>query len=202
MSRFKASQEFIGKEIGIIVKYGNCVYNKVNKSHMYLTIGLVIGIAFEYYKIVLPIASILLISLFFLLEKTEQSAKKLERVIGNERKKIIVLANDDEVIYTNYLTDNKQEEKIKYQNIRHIVEVKDYIILVAEILTTPNYLLIPIKKASTNISENDLKRFLIEKCKNLECYKITQASHIYIILIMCLITYSIIITLSIIMLSI
>lgn len=153
-----------------------------NRDNLYLFILLIcsvyFGVYYKEYKFGLYFAIFSLVLGFFKMFIFYQKIKRKKDYLIDENILMSVEVNEEEIIELNISLE--KEEKNKYDKARYITETSNYLILHFNNLKANNTVALSKETLDKN-GLDDLKKSLLEKCKNLKERRIRSSYKIYYI---------------------
>lgn len=189
MKKIKCSSQLTIEEFTNIMKYGNYAYSKVNMNFVSsLLLFFFLYIFIPEIEIVIIILSILfLMILTYKIDGTNLLIKKQNKV-NNYPLNVKTEFDDNNFLFMRPVLGKNESIEIPYSHVSYIMETDDFIILNL-ISINENTPVIPIKKRDLDVEVIDFKKFILERCKNLGRFKITNPKKMYAILQICRVLY-------------
>lgn len=189
MKKIKCSSQLTIEEFTNIMKYGNYAYSKVNMNFVSsLLLFFFLYIFIPEIEIVIIILSILfLMILTYKIDGTNLLIKKQNK-INNYPLNVKTEFDDNNFLFMRPVLGKNESIEIPYSHVSYIMETDDFIILNL-ISINENTPVIPIKKRDLDVEVIDFKKFILERCKNLGRFKITNPKKMYVILQICRVLY-------------
>lgn len=189
MKKIRCSSQLTIEEFTNIMKYGNYASSKVNINFVNsLLLFFFLYVFIPEIEIIVIILSVLfLIILTYKIDGTNLLIKKQNKV-NNYPLNVKTEFDDNSFIFVRPVLGKNESIEIPYSHVSYIMETDDFIILNL-ISIKENTPVIPIKKQDLDGEVTDFKKFILERCKNLGKFKITNPKKMYIILQICRILY-------------
>ncbi len=189
MKKIRCSSQLTVDEFTNVMKYGNYAHSKVNINFVNsLLLFFFLYVFIPEIEIIIIILSVLsLVILTYKIDGTNLLIKKQNKV-NKYPLNLKTEFDDNNFVFVRPILGKNESIEIPYSHVSYIMETDDFIILNL-ISIKENTPVIPIKKQDLDGEVTDFKKFILEKCKNLDKFKITNPKKMYIILQICRMLY-------------
>lgn len=189
MKKIKSSSKLTVEEFSKIIKYGNYANSKFNLSFVNsLLLFFFLYVFIPETEIIIIILSILFLTILMCKIDGTNLLIKNQNKVNDYPLNIKTEFGDDSFVFVRPILGKSESIEIPYSHVSYIMETDDFIILnLFSIRDTPS--ITPIKKQDLNVEVTDFKKFILERCKNLGKFKITNPKKMYMLLQICKILY-------------